>query len=356
MAAVRESSPAIGVVPACASLGLPRASFYRHLQPELLGPPAPRPTPARALSATERQAVLDQLHEPRFVDQSPAEVQATLLDEGVYLSSLRTMYRILADHAEVRERRNQLRHPHYAKPELLATAPNQVWSWDITKLLGPAKWTYFYLYVLLDIFSRYVVGWLVAHRESAALAQRLIAETCEKENIQPGQLTLHADRGSSMKSLTVAQKLADLGVVKSHSRPYVSDDNPFSESQFKTLKYRPEFPERFGCQTDALGFCREFFAWYNHEHHHSGIALLTPEIVHHGRTPTVLATRQTTLDAAYLLHPERFVNKAPCPQPLPAAVWINPPETEKKNEEQSTNLVSNAVTGNAETLNPNFLH
>lgn len=355
MTAVRENFPTFGVAGACAALGLTRASFYRHIKPAVDLLLRRRPIPARALSGTERQAVLDHLHEPRFVDQSPAEVHSTLLDEGAYLCSVRTMYRILADQHEVRERRNQLRHPHYAKPELLATAPNQVWSWDITKLLGPAKWTYFYLYVLLDIFSRYVVGWLVAHRESAELAKRLIAESCAKQNIERGQLTLHADRGSPMKALTVTQKLADLGVVRTHSRPHVSNDNPFSESQFKTLKYRPEFTERFGCQQDALSFCREFFDWYNTEHRHSGIAMLTPEMVHYGKAEQALSARKAVLAKAYLRHPERFVKKPPQPAPLPEAVWINPPNIKRAAEEKE-GVISMEVAENIQDLTPELLH
>jgi putative transposase len=235
------------------------------------------------------------------------------------------MYRILAEHGEVRERRNQLRHPAYEKPELLATAPNQVWSWDITKLKGPVKWTYFYLYVILDIFSRYVVGWMIAHRESATLAKRLIAETCEKEKIEWGRLTVHADRGTSMTSKLVAQLLADLGVTKTHNRPHVSNDNPYSESHFKTLKYRPGFPSRFGCIEDARGFCRSFFRWYNHDHRHGGIAMITPDALHRGRATTVVEQRQRVLDEAYLAYPERFVHGRPRPAPLPAATWINRP-------------------------------
>jgi putative transposase len=269
--------------------------------------------------------ILDLLHSERFVDRSPAEVYATSLDEGQYLCSERTMYRILAEHGEVGERRNQLRHPVYAKPELLATAPNEVWSWDITKLKGPAKWTYFYLYVILDIFSRYVVGWMIAHRESATLAKRLIADTCAKQGINDGQLTVHADRGSSMTSKLVAHLLADLGVTKTHSRPHVSNDNPYSESQFKTMKYRPGFPARFGCIQDARGFCRSFFDWYNREHRHSGIALMTPEAVHHGRALSILGRRQRVLAQAYRANPERFVRGHPTPPPLPQAAWINPP-------------------------------
>jgi putative transposase len=248
-----------------------------------------------------------------------------LLDEGKYFCSVSTMYRILRSECGVRERRDQLRHPVYSKPELLATAPNQVWSWDITKLLGPTKWTYFYLYVILDIFSRYVVGWTLAHRESATLAQLLIAETCAKQSIAPGQLTVHADRGSSMKSKLVAQLLADLGVTKTHSRPYVSDDNPFSESQFRTMKYRPEFPDRFGSIQDGRAFCRPFFEWYNTQHHHSGIGLHIPHNVHYGLAQAINGARRLTLAQAHSAHPERFVRKPPEPPPLPGAVWINPP-------------------------------
>jgi putative transposase len=267
---------------------------------------------------------LAQLHSPRFVDQAPAEVYATLLDEGHYLCSLRSMYRLLAAAHEVRERRNQLRHVA-PKPELLATRPNEVWSWDITKLLGPAKWTYYYLYVILDLFSRYVVGWLVAHRESAALAERLIAATCEKQEILPGQLTIHADRGSSMTSKPVALLLADLGITRTHSRPHVSNDNPFSEVQLKTLKYHPDCPERFPSQEAARAFCQPFFTWYNTEHRPTGLGLLTPAMVHFGQAALVRAQRGTVLAAAYAAHPERFVRKPPEPPALPTAVWINAP-------------------------------
>jgi putative transposase len=268
---------------------------------------------------------LDALNSERFVDQAPAEVYATLLDEGVYLCSQRTMYRTLAKEGQVRERRAQLQHPTYKRPELLARQPNEVWSWDITKLLGPAKWTYYYLYVMLDIFSRYVVGWMVAYRELAALAERLIQETCEKQRIGRDQLTIHADRGTSMRSKPVALLLADLGITKSHSRPYVSNDNPFSEAQFRTLKYRPGFPDRFGSIEDARAFCQVFFPWYNTEHRHSGIGLMTPEAVHSGRAAELTATRQGVLAAAYLDHPERFVHKQPVPPVVPSTVWINPP-------------------------------
>jgi putative transposase len=251
-----------------------------------------------------------------------------LLDEGEYHCSIRTMYRLLDEHGEVRERRDQLTHPPYQKPELMATARNQLWSWDITKLLGPAKWTYFYLYVLLDVFSRYVTGWMVAYRESAELAKRLIEESCKKQHIQPGQLTLHADRGTSMSSKPVAFLLADLGVTKTHSRPHVSNDNPYSESQFRTLKYRPEFPDRFGCIQDSRAFCQGFFRWYNGEHRHSGLGLLTPAMVHYGQAENILRQRQEVLDVAYQLHPERFVRSAPKPPALPSEVWINRPALE----------------------------
>jgi putative transposase len=280
----------------------------------------------RALKPEEKQSVLEVLHSERFVDKAPHEIYATLLDEGIYHCSIRTMYRILEEQEEVRERRNQLRHPAYQKPELLATAPKQVWSWDITKLLGPVKWSYFYLYVIIDIYSRYVVGWMVATQESAQLAKHFIGETCIKEQIAPEQLTIHADRGSSMKSKPVALLLTDLGITKTHSRPHTSDDNPFSESQFKTLKYRPDFPGRFGSIEDARSFCQDFFSWYNKEHRHTGISLLTPEIVHQGMSEQVLEARGKVLNVAYQSHPERFVKGVPTVKALPEAVWINPPK------------------------------
>ena len=337
MEATTTLAQTVGTAPACRALGVARATLYRRRRPRsalsipfsvpvAAGRGAAGTTSPRSLAPGERQTVLELLHTPRFVDAAPAQVYATLLDEGVYLASERTMYRILAQAGETRERRDQLTHPAYHKPELLATGPNQVWSWDITKLLGPAKWTYFYLYVILDIYSRYVVGWMVAHQELAALAERLIAETAAKQQVPPGQLTLHADRGSSMTSKPVAFLLADLGITKTHSRPYVSNDNPYSESQFKTLKYRPDFPERFLAIEQARSFGHEFFNWYNTEHRHSGIGLLTPETVHYGRAATVYAVRQQVLHIAYAAHPERFVNQAPVPPPLPVAAWINPPK------------------------------
>jgi putative transposase len=322
MIAVNEAAAEFHTAPACDALGLPRASWYRGRQPAAVA--RPRPTPPRALDPLERQGILDLLH-TRFIDQAPAQVHATLLDEGTYLCSPRTMYRFLDAAHEIKERRDQVRRPHYAAPELLATRPNEVWSWDISKLLGPAKWTYFYLYVVLDIFSRYVVGWMIAPHESAALAERFIAETCAKHGIAPGQLTLHADRGGAMRCKPVALLLADLGVTKTHSRPHVPDDNPFSEAQFKTLKYCPQFPERFGSIEDGRAFGQVFFPWYNHEHYHSGLGFLTPAVVHFGHAVAVRDQRQHVLAAAYAAHPERFVHGRPQPAALPTAAWINPP-------------------------------
>jgi putative transposase len=324
MEAALAVAPEIGMVTACRALGVSRATAYRRRSPRPTGERRPRPLPVMALTDEERQGVLAQLHAERFVDRSPAAVYATLLDEGTYLASERTMYRILAAQGETGERRAQLRHPAYARPELLATAPNQLWSWDITKLKGPAAWTLYHLYVLLDVFSRYVVGWLLAHRESGTLADRLIAETVAREGVTSG-LTIHADRGSSMTSKPVAYLLADLGITKSHSRPHVPDDNPFSEAQFRTIKYHSTFPPRFGSIEDGRVFCRTFFAWYNTEHRHSSLGLMTPEMVHRGRAPEVLAQRAIVLADAYAAHPERFVRKRPEPPPLPTAVWINPP-------------------------------
>ncbi len=339
MAQVAQLAPVVGVAAACRALGVARASFYRY-RPGPLAAAAedhdarePALVPARshprALSATERQVVLDVLHSPRFCDASPAAVYATLLDEGIYLASERTMYRLLAAAGETRERRRQLVHPPYHKPELLAPAPNQVWSWDITKLLGPAKWSYFYLYVILDIFSRYVTGWMVAPREHAALAERLIEETVTKQGVPAGPLTLHADRGAAMTSKPVASLLADLGITKTHSRPQVSNDNPYSEAQFKTLKYRPGFPERFASIEEARAFCQDFFRWYNAEHRHAGIGLLPPAVVHYGRARDAYEARSQVLAAAHATHPERFVRRPPRPPRLPAAAWINPPKPAK---------------------------
>jgi len=328
-------SSEIGIKPACEALEVSRSGFYRT-QARKAKPsaePKQRISP-RALSGGERQEVLDILHADRFVDKAPQEVYATLLDEGQYHCSIRTMYRILDANKEVKERRNQLSHPVYQKPELLATGPNEVWSWDITKLLGPVKWTYFYLYVIMDIFSRYVVGWMIAPTESALLAKKLIRETCVKQNIEKGQLTIHADRGSSMKSKPVALLMSDLGVTKTHSRPHTSDDNPYSEAQFKTLKYRPDFPERFGSIEDSRSFCQDFFPWYNKEHRHTGIGLLTPEALHYGLAKDIQIARGEILRIAYELHPERFVNKVPVPPSVPEAAWINKPKLIPVSEEK----------------------
>jgi len=327
MSAINAVGTQVPVVALCRSLGVSRAAVYRRRQPRLVRAEGRgRAASPRALAIDERKAVLDTLHSERFIDAAPIEVHATLLEEGTYLCSPRTMYRILADAQEIRERRDHLRHPRYVKPELLATGPNQVWSWDISKLKGPRKWTYYCLYVLLDIFSRYVVGWMLALSESGRLAQRLIEESCEKQSIKPGQLTIHADRGGPMISKGLSQLMADLSIEKSHSRPHVSNDNPFSESHFRTMKYRPEFPERFGSPEHALSVCRDLFPWYNDEHHHSGLAFLTPAVVHHGRADEVLAARHRTRLAAYLAHPERFIGGPPRLEKLPEAVWINPPK------------------------------
>ena len=342
IAGVLELTPVVGNAAACRALGLwrgaPARGHARSRRAALLGPPAPRPTlppPPLALTPGEQQVLLGTLNSERFVDTAPAAVHATLLDEGLYLGSVRTMYRLLAANGGSRERRNQRRHPVYSKPELLAVAPNQVWSWDITKLKGPAKWTAFHLYVILDIFSRYVVGWMIAPRESAELAEQLIAETVARHDVEPGRLTLHADRGASMRSKPVAALLVDLDIVKSHSRPHVSDDNPFSEAQFKTMKYRPDFPPRFGCIEDARAHCQAFFAWYNTIHRHSGIAYMTPHSVHCGQADTMYVTRQAALDAAFISHPNRFKGKNPRPHAVPDAVWINPPLKDKITTQQT---------------------
>ena len=303
-----------------------------------------RPSP-RALTADEQRTVLARLYEPRFVDLAPAEVYATLLDEGAYLCSVRTMYRLLARRAEVRERRDQLRHPRFAAPELLACRPNELWSWDITKLLGPTKWTYFYLYVMPDVFSRYVVGWIVTHGESATLAERFIHETCARQCIGRDHLTIHADRGSAMTSKSVAFLLADLGVTKTHSRPHVSTDNPYSEAHFKTLKYRPAFPDRFGSLQDARAHGQSFFTWYNTEHHHSGLGLLTPHDVHHGLAEQRVAVRATVLAAAYAAHSERFPGGLPQPPACPTEVWINPPSAPVRSHAPSSTQPAHLPSG-----------
>jgi putative transposase len=332
MQAVDELAVHVGLKSACRAFALNRAFVYRdragHRAVGPRGVPCARPRPPLALSSAEQDLLLGVLDSERFADVAPATVFATLLDEGRYHGSIRTMYRLLAAQNQTGERRNQRIHPVYAKPELLAVRPNEVWSWDISKLKGPAKWSCFHLYVILDIFSRYVVGWMVAQRESAELAEQLIADTLEKENIAPGTLTLHADRGTSMRSKPVAALLIDLEVAKTHSRPHVSDDNPYSEAQFKTLKYRPDFPERFGSIEDARAHCQQFFRWYNHEHRHGGIGLMAPAAVHDGTAAAMTAQRAITLDAAFAAHRIRFKGIAPKPPALPTAAWINPPKKE----------------------------
>jgi len=330
MAIVTAQQETLGVAPVCAALAVPRATYYRWRKPKDLVP-VTRRVP-RALPPEERQRVLAVLNDDRFADLPPAEVYATLLDEGKFVCSIRTMYRILNEQDEVKERRRQLRHPRYQAPELLATGPNQLWSWDITKLKGPVKWTYFYLYVILDVFSRYVVGWMAATQESATLAQRLIEQTCARQGVETGTLTIHADRGPSMSSKPVALLLADLGVTKTHGRPHVSNDNPYSESHFKTLKYSPEFPDRFGSLQDARSFLLDFFQWYNTMHHHSGLGLMTPFDVHHNVARTRFAERQAVLRKAFEATPERFVRGVPTPPALPREVWINKPKEDSSDK------------------------
>lgn len=340
--AITELAPLTGVREACTAVGRPQASHYRrHRQ----SPPPPRPRRTRkpqprALAPAERAEVRAVLNDPEHVDKAPATVYHELLDQGTYLASVSTMYRILREHDEVRERRRQSTHPARVKPELVATGPNSVWSWDITKLLGPAKWTYYYLYVIIDIYSRYVVGWLLAENESASLAETLLADSITKHGIDRDTLTIHADNGSSMASKPVAFLLADLGVTKTHSRPHTSNDNPYSEAQFKTLKYRPDFPERFGSLTEARAFCQRFFTWYNTEHYHSGIGYHHPIDVHYGQAGTVRAERAGVLTAAYARNPERFVRKHPEPPTLPTTVWINKPDETDSRQEPPTDSIN----------------
>lgn len=346
MDALNQLAPEVGLAPACRALSLNRSGVYRegarglHLAQPACAAPTPRAPPALAFSEPERHELLEVLNSERFADCAPRTVYATLLDEGRYLGSVRTMYRLLAQADQSGERRHQRVHRAYRKPELLAVQPNEVWSWDITKLKGPVKWSYFYLYVILDIFSRYVVGWMIAPRESALLAEQFIADTLAKQAITPGTLTLHADRGSSMRSKPVAALLVDLEVARTHSRPYVSDDNPFSEAQFKTLKYRPDFPERFGCIEDARAHSQGFFAWYNATHRHSGIGFMTPQSVHYGHAKALFQQRAHTLETAFHANPKPFKGIAPQPPKLPTAVWINPPtkETQDAQDTQRSTL------------------
>jgi putative transposase len=332
MDAFQELSPQIGVASTCVVLQMNRTGVYRH-RARLLSASRPgpvrrraRPRPPLSLTPAEQDLLLGLLVSERFADVAPAAVYAILLDEGRYHGSIRTMYRLLAARNQTGERRRQRVHPVYTKPELLATRPNEVWSWDITKLKGAVKWETYQLYVIMDIFSRYIVGWMLAAREASELAEQLIADTVDKHNIAPGTLTLHADRGTSMRSKPVAALLVDLDVTKTHSRPHVSDDNPYSESQFKTFKYRPDFPERFGSIEDARAHCQQFFQWYNTVHRHSGIALMTPEAVHYGTAAALTQQRAVTLDAAFTANPIRFKGLAPKPPELPTAAWINPPK------------------------------
>lgn len=335
---VDELAAQVGVKTACEALGVPRSSRYaaRRPQPKKDRPPAP--PPPRALSTDERASVRDTLNSDRFADQAPREAYATLLDEGTYQCSVSTMYRILGENAEVLERRNQLRHPAYAKPQLVATAPNAVWTWDITKLLGPGVGVYFYLYVLLDLFSRFVVGWLIAEREAAALAEQLIADSCLRQQIAREQLTLHSDRGAPMTAKSLSVLLADLGVTPSLARPRIPDDNAFSEAQFKTVKYHPTFPGHFGDVLDARAWCQQLFHWYNYEHHHTGLGLMTPAAVHTGLAPQLHQQRQAVLAAAFAAHPERFVHGLPQPPALPAAVWLNPSAPAEKARSDTAEL------------------
>ena len=328
--AIAELRPIIGTTKALSATGVDRATWYRKhrqspapVRPERVATPQPR-----ALSLVERKEIKRVLDSDEFVDEAPATVYAKLLDQGTYLGSVSTMYRVLHEHHEVRERRRQATHPAHKKPELIAERPNQIWSWDITKLHGPEKWTYYYLYVILDIFSRYVVGWMLARAEWADLSKRLINDTVAKQGVARDQLTLHSDRGSPMIAKQVVHLLADLGVTKSLSRPHVSNDNPYSESQFRTFKYRPDFPDRFGSYEDARGHCGRFFPWYNDDHRHSGIGLHTPADVHYGRAEAIREQRSVVLLDAYGKHPERFVRQIPAPPALPAVAWINKPEEE----------------------------
>lgn len=326
----------------CAALSIPRATYYRHLSSDRQTKSKRLKSPKNALSEKEKQRVLELLHDERFVDKTPYEAFNALMDDGEYLCSARTMYRVLAGQGKTIDRRMQRNHRDAIKPELIAIKPNEVWSWDITKLKSHKKWTYFYLYVILDIYSRYVVGWLIADCESKELARKLIQKTALKQGIQPNQLTLHSDNGPSMTSHTVSQLLDTLGVEKTHNRPYTSDDNPFSESQFKTLKYCPDFPGQFTDIGEAEKFVQRFMFWYNKEHYHSGITWLTPESVHYGRAVDVLEKRHKTLLIAYEKHPERFKNKRPLLKTLAPAVYINPPQTVKISQK---NLIENDRRG-----------
>jgi putative transposase len=349
MNVLKEVAPEIGVKTACMATSLPRSTYYRHKKPAKKTAATKRVS-IRGLSAQEKEKVREQLNSTRFVDLAPREVYATLLDEGQYFCHWRTMYRILSEQSEVRERRNQKRNPKHKRPELVASGPNQLWSWDITKFHGPEKWRYYYIYSIIDVYSRFTPGWMVAEKESAKLAGQLVAKTCARQKIAPDQLTLHGDRGAPMTAKSMTQLLNELNIAKTHSRPYTPDDNPFSEAHFKTLKYRPDYPSFFESLAEARNWCRDFFAWYNFQHHHSGIELLTPAVVHFGLADQVLADRQSVLVQAYRKHPERFVNGFPQPKTLPDAVWINPPKPcteQSRSEEKNTAATVTAEVGEA---------
>lgn len=333
MSALGELAPEVGVADAAEALGIPRSTGYRWRQPRRHGPRRPRAPSPRALSPEDRKEVVDTLCSERFVDEAPTTVHAKLLDEdGRYLCHPRTMYRILNETQAVPERRSQRTHPVYRKPELLATGPNQVWTWDVTWLRGPVKYKYYPLYVILDLYSRFNPGWMLAHEESGELAAKLIREACKRQGIDPGQLTLHADRGPVPRGKTVKQLAVDLDVERSFSRPRVSNDNPFSEAQFRTMKYGPNYPDRFDGYDHAREFCRGLFPWYNHDHRHSGLAYFTPADVHYGRVPELLARRQLVMDEFYAQQPHRFSAGPPMVAAPPKAVWINPPENRNEIE------------------------
>jgi putative transposase len=328
MTAVTELSSVTGTAVACRHLALSRSTYYHRRKPRITAPRLiVRPSPPRTLTADERQMILDFAHSDRFINASPAEIVYVLIDEGLYVASERSFYRVLAANREVRERRNLARHPHYAAPELLATAPNQVYTWDITNLKTMTRGVVYKLYDITDMFSRYHPGWMVAERESEALAVELIEQTCARQGIAKHTLTIHADRGSSMRSGSVAELFSRLEITKSHSRPYCSNDNPYSESAFKTLKYRPEFPERFGPIQEAREICGNLFQWVNFVHRHSGIAMLTPAMVHFGQAQQVINNRDKVLLRYFEQHPGRFLGGKPAAKRLPDAVYINKPKT-----------------------------
>lgn len=336
---IKGNRQVFGTKALCDAFTLPRSSFYRSQKPVLKT--AFKHRSPRRIVDEKRSGILSILNSRRFCDRAPAEIYATLLDEGTYLCAVRTMYRILKEKCQNRLRRQ--REPrNLTRPELLANKPNQLWSWDVTKLKSPFKWTYFYLYKILDVFSRYVVGWTVSYSETAEMAKALIGDTCLKQEIIPDTLTVHGDNGSIQTAHTVGQLLIDLCVAKTHSRPHVSNDNPYSESAFKTLKYHPEYPGLFGSIEDATSYCRDFFRWYNCEHRHSGIAMLTPEQVHYGEHEKILTKREIVLQKAFVEHPERFVKGMPKVQQLPENVWINKPDFKEQNTEKvSLNKINN---------------